>query len=394
MTFRLPPTCLLLMGFTLALPLGAAPKSVSSRPAPERDYRLFVGIEVQVRVGDEMVNVADFDRTKLKLAGSSIGELSLQEAREITYVHATKLGRAPIVLGEIDTDRIVDTSANVMENLRNQAGMQTYAADRADFAIVEEVAVIQLNQAIASTPAPGGPGGGVELERPQNSQTLASRETNPSQLGDSAFYADRLTDVGDRKPDTLKISTTLTSAHEVRDAYLVGVARVRDQEGEVMDSLIFKDIPLLDETPRLIEAQRTGLPEDFELLGVNLHVYHQGQELTTSESDKQFALTREEAIEYLTLERVAENRGKSLPPSPAWALAPPELLAHDNPDHLDFPMMVDVDARGQVTHLDAGNQIVPEHIADIVKDLLFYPALEGGATVAGKAEVNLRDYFN
>ncbi len=392
MNRRLTLFRLVLLGAVCLSPALAQPRSISSRPAPERNYRLFVGIDVKVRQGTEMVNVANFENQRLQLAGEAEENVSLRSIEEVKFVHATKLGRAPVTIAEVNSERIVDNAADRMETLRSQAGLLTYGQDRQDFALAEAVAIGQLENFGNTNEGDLAPGQLPEPERPTPT-ALADREVRTDQLTDSTFYSDRLNDAMRGDPDALEITATVQSDYAVRDAYMVGVARVRDQEGEVTDVLIFQEIPVVDQRPREIYAKRTGLPEDFELLELKLHLYHEGMELTTSESEKQFALTREEALEYVSLERVSSNRGKTLPPEPVWALAPSELLSTDRPDNLDFPMMVKVDQRGQVTAMDAGNQIVPAHVAAIVEELIFYPALANGVAVAGTAEINLREYF-
>ena len=385
-------SCLLLTGVVSALPVSAEPRSVSSRPAPERNYRLFVGIDVKVRQGAEMVNVADFEKQRLQLDDPSASDVSLTKIEEVRFVHTTKLGRTPVTIGDVKTERSVDNTADRMETLRSQAGLLTYGQDRQDFALAEAVAISQLDNFGNTSEGELGPGQLPEPNRPPPT-ALADREVSTDQLTNSTFYSDRLNEAMTGDPDTLEITAEVRSDYTVRDAYIVGVARIRDQEGEVTDVLIFQEVPLVDQNPRKIYAKRTGLPKDFELLELKLHLYDEGKELTTSASDKQFALTRDEALEYVTLERVSSHRGKTLPPEPVWSLAPDALLSTDRPDDVDFPMMVKVDERGQVIEMDAGNQIVPAHVSSIVEDLLFYPALQSGSAVAGTAEINLRDYF-
>ena len=73
-------------------------------------------------------------------------------------------------------------------------------------------------------------------------------------------------------------------------------------------------------------------------------------------------------------------------------MAPSELLASKRPKDFDFPLTLDIDAKGRVTRVDEST-IVPGQISQIVGELMFFPAIENRAAIASMAQVNLRDFF-
>lgn len=382
-------SCIALAGILLCSALTAEPRSVNSRSEPARDYRLFVGIDVSVRHGGDILNVADFGRERVRFEETG-EEISVEQLSSIQFIHTTKVSRAPVEIQQLDTERFYDTTAEMMEWMRRQGALQTYQQDRVDAAEAQVRAAEALPSGSQTLPD----GSVVDFGDPtgEAAAQFATVTNETMAMTDPSFFAEQLEEI-DGTPNSLRIKATVSAPTTIRDAYVVAVASIRDLEGKTSDVIIFHETDSIDPEPRQIEFVQTGMPEDFELLNFSLHLYREGKELATNRSEKQFALTRAEALEYLTLERVAENRGKSLPPEPAWSLAPLELLSHDNPDLLDYPLMVDVDAQGQVTGVDGGNAIVPEHVSALAADLLFYPALDGGMATAAKAEVNLRDYF-
>ncbi len=97
----------------------------------------------------------------------------------------------------------------------------------------------------------------------------------------------------------------------------MGLLRIRVPDEAPSDVIFFREIGDigLEETP--LRIRKDGLTAGFELLDINLHIYREGQEIASEHSEKQFALSREEALGYLTLERIPSNRGKTLPAEPA-----------------------------------------------------------------------------
>ena len=393
------PTCLpllnlagvgILLGAFSGLPGAAETKSITSRPSPEKAFRLFVGIDVKVMHDEEFVTVTDFVNQRAHLDTKRSPEMPLHLLQNIKFVHATKLSRNPISIGDIETEFAWGTEADAGDWMRQQAALQGYGADQIDL----------LNQSVAN--AVGKPSGvetlpdgstidhGDPLGDALNAQQAFT--TQNSQLMNSDFYADRVQGQEGGGHNALIIETTISSPVPIASAYLVGVTRVRTDLEGVNDVVFFREIGSLGPDPRNIRIRQDDMPRGFEVQKIDLHVYREGQELVSDQSEKQFALTRDEALEYLTLDRISSRRGETLPAEPAWALAPAALFASDRPRDFDFPLSVHVDAKGRVTKVDE-SVVVPGQIADVVSDLMFLPAIENGMAVDSIAQINLSDFF-
>lgn len=380
----------ILLGAFSGLPGAAETKSITSRPTPEKEFRLFVGIDVKVMHDEEFVTVSDFVNDRAHLDIEEAPQLPLHLLQNIKFVHATKLSRNPISIGEIETEETWGKETDAGDWMRQQAALQGYGSDQVDMLNQNVADAIGKPSGVVTNPD----GSTVDLGDPLGEALDAQQAftTQNSQLMNSDFYADRVQGQQSGGHDALIIHTTLSSPVPVVGAYVVGVTRVRTDQQGVTDVVFFRELDSLGPEPRKIRIRQDDMPRGFEIQSIDLHVYREGQELVSDQSEKQFALTRDEALEYLALDRISSHRGETLPAEPAWALAPAALFASDRPREFDFPLSVHVDAKGRVTKVDE-SVVVPGQIAEVVSDLMFLPAIENGRAVESVAQINLRDFF-
>lgn len=308
----------------------------------------------------------------------------------VQFIHATKLSSNPLEFGEIETEFAKGNAQELGEWMRRQAALQSYSDDQVNI----------LNQGVASSfGKPSGEqvqpdGSVVDFGDPTGNavQNLNNFTANFGELTNPGAHAGEADSWNVGEHDSLIIKTSIRSSHEVADAYVVGIVQIKSREDGPSDVVFFQEIGTLGLTAKKVHIRKDNMPSGFELVDIKLHVYREGQELVSDLSEKQFALTRDEALEYLALERVSSNRGKTLPAEPAWSLAPSALLASERPRDFDFSLTVHVDAKGRVIKIDE-TSIVPGQIGEIINDLMFMPAIENGVAVSSQAQVNLRDFF-
>lgn len=390
---RSSPSSILVIATLLSLSINAsaASKSVDSQTAPERDYRLFVGLNVEVSKDDQYSLIEGYVRNRVR-TDAFPGLIALRNVDDMRFTHAPKLSRNPLEIANVRTKKIASTAKAALKAMRNQQALSDYR-DR-------EVSALQGQLRNALSPEMGADGAPVAAQGDEVNQEALDAQSALSEFDDltsgminDTDYADGIIRGKSDSPLTaLLITAEITSPTLVTDAYLVGVARISTEESVGQDVIFFERIARLDQKPRQIKVVKEGLPGEFEVLDVKIHIYRNGEELVTDRSEKQFALTRDEVFEYLTLERTSKNRGKSLAPEPAWSLAPPELFASAKPDAYDFPITVEVDETGHVTKIDP-TIVVPANVAALVTDLPFFPGLENGIAVSATTQVNLASFF-
>ena len=366
--------------------------TVESRDAPDREYRLFVGVDIKILHEDDFGTVTDFSRSIAQLDGSKDTRIDVRNASRVRFEPTTKVGRAPITIGKIETTRAFSARNDPRRQWASrQAQVQAYQQDQLADQVRNLGNAIQYSGTGIATD--GGDGDTFYNPAIANADAkLAAFEAETIALTNDQFYAQRGREAeGSGQEDALVIEAMMSSPHPITDAYVVGIARVQ-KKGVQKDIIFFDDLGELGPEPRKVRVRKDGLPADLEVLEVNLHVFREGQELVSDQSDKQFALTRDEALEYLTLAHTSSHRGQTLPAQPVWSLAPADLFASKHADQFDYVLRVSVDERGSVTSIDE-NAILPDHIRSIVEDLVFIPALANGVAIASEVTFNLREFF-
>ncbi len=377
---------------TLAISLGLGgaaaaetPRS-SSSAEPEQDYRLFVGLDVEVKLAEEFAHLDNYQPNRISTDKLVAKTVSLREVNDVRFTHAPKLGRNPLTIGEIETSRVAGTVYGGRNSMQNQQALQAYSR------MQEQAGWKMLGDINSGQDTSGVEGMDAEVRFNRTLDALTEASDMMDKATDPSLQGDQLAGQESDKHTALRITTEITSPVPIQDAYIVGVIRYTTEDLGYQEKVFFKAVAKLGPEPREIKITKQGLPEECEIKNVDLHIYHSGQELVTNHSAKQFALSRAEVLEYIALERTSEHRGKTLPPEPAWSLAPPDLFAPHRPEDFDFPITLDVDASGQVTAIDP-NQVVPVWVSDVARKLIFQPALEKGIPVASTTQINLRSYY-
>lgn len=366
--------------------------TVESRPAPDPEYRLFVGVDIKILHEDDFGIVTNFSRSIAQIDGSEDALVDVRNASRVRFEPTTKVGRSPIKIGKIETTRAFSARNDPRRQWASrQAQIQAYQQDQSS----AQVSILGNAIQYAGTGIATDDGDGGTFYNPAIATAdaqLAAFEADTVALTDDQFYAQRGREAEESgQEDALIVEAMMSSPHPISDAYVVGIARVQ-KDGVQNDIIFFDDLGQLGPAPRKVRVRKDGLPADLEVLEVNLHVFREGQELVSDQSDKQFGLTRDETLEYVTLAHTSSHRGQTLAAQPVWSLAPAELFAAKDPDRFDYALRVSIDARGSVASIDE-NAILPDHIRSIVEDLVFTPALANGMAVASEASFNLRDFF-
>jgi hypothetical protein len=320
------------------------------------------------------------------------GELvHLRNVDDLRFNFVTKLSHHPLTVSNIKAQLVPGHLLNQLDTTRNQQALDAFASDQTSATIGA------LGRQMGSEqPGPGmdfpqviaPDSGGVDV-----SAVFSNLAEQNASVSDPVAHAERLATAEDRDHSALKVQATVSSPIPIAEAYAVGLAVINTDEKGPQDVLFMHRIGKLGPKPRTFLAIKEGLPVEFEIKKVDLHIYSHGEELVTDQSAKQFALTREEVLEYLVLDHSSRNRRQNLPAEPVWSLAPPQLLAAKGPDHFNYPVFVQVDANGRVTSFDS-KMIIPPQVRAIVEEMFFLPALVEGEPTASSLTLNLREFFN
>ena len=366
--------------------------TIASRAEPERPYRLFVGIDLRVLHHREFVVVADFEHEQARLADPERTEVAVGQIGAIRFDHTTKIGALALTISDIKTERTYSGGNPRWEWMMAQSGVQGQVQDK--LASMER----DITRA-GSLPTSGAittpDGNTVVTTNPMADAINAytSFATQSSKISDSSYYAEQAREEdAEAAFDAMVIEATLSAAAPIANAYAIGIARIRTDEAGFSDVVFFNEIGDLGPAARVVKMRKDGLPPGFEVVDIDLHLYREGQELVSNRRSKQFALTREEALEFLSLDRLARHKGETIPAEPAWSMAPAELFAANDPKDFDVSFTVQVDEKGQIVDVVAPAGTAPGSVS-LLEQLPFLPALRDGQPVSGTVAVNLKDFF-
>ncbi len=378
------PINVLLAGVALA----NSPPTVNSQPSVERGYRLYVGLDVEVSQENNYALVEGYVNNRVR-TDLSTGLTSLRHIDNMRFTYKPKLSRKPLTVKNVQTDQIADTRNAALKAMRDQMSLAEFRDGQ----------MARLESDLRSASAGGQFDDSGELIIEPDTAAISDAmtamsdfDTLTNKITNETDFSDQMERTDGESPTALLITAELSSPNRINDAYIIGRARISTEESASQDVLFFDRVGRLDQKPKRIKVIKQGLPVDFEVIDVQIHVYRNGQELATNQSSKQIPLTRAEALQYLALQQMDDYPHQDRAPEPAWSLAPPDLLSAESTHALDYPLTVNVDASGQVTGV-AKETIAPTHVTEIVQDLLFFPALDQGQPVAGVAHINLKDFF-
>ena len=365
----------------------ASPIVVESRDAPARDAVLFVGADLFVHHADGLVPVSSIEGRAVKLDTPEHERVEIRKTSGLQLRRATKVSAIDVKIEEWRTERQFSPQRNpTRQQMYDQLSLQGYAQDRAEEA--------QLSLKGSATP--------LDPQNPSNDETAVQVAPDVAfgQLSNvlnldtlAAQTAPRSpTDLDASEFDALALSFEISSARALHDVNAVVVVRV-STEGQIHDVSFVQDIGKVDPKPRKLTITRAGMPLGFEVLETRIHLFAHGEEVPTNRSEKRYALTADEAREYLRLLHLDRNRGATVAAAPAWSLAPAALFALADAQSVDFPVEVDLDATGRVVSIRDSALIVPEHVRELVRQLVFVPALQNGLPVASTLRVNPAAFF-
>lgn len=390
---------LLLTGISFLLALSAVaevkPRVVHSRQEATRDHHLFVGADLFVYRDGEMKHVKKMRGDSVLIENPDPDYLPLSRTRGLTYQMNTKVSAT---IAQIDSLEAHKTYAPNMEAMLEQAKLQIFLSQQADIMAAEQNALqSEINE--ASALAQSGETDEIRTEASVLEGNLMGEMSDlQSTMGNFSDIAEATQlepeGFGDQagQEDAVEVTFKVSSDREISDAYVFVVVRILGDTG--YEELSFHEhIGRVTTKPRLVSVMQPGFEPGFDIKETRVYLYSNGEEIPTNTSDKHYGLTKEEAHEFLLLSHMGDNRRQSIPAKPAWELAPPALIAAKDRGSLAYTVRVELDAQGRLVEIKKDNQIVPDHVLELVQQLTFLPALQNGEPVPSSLTVNLADYF-
>ncbi len=385
----------LVFGWCAMFSLAAAAESIviESRPAPVRDHVLYVGTELNVRVGKDLLPVRRIEDRTVRLESGE--RLKLRRSGGLQLRPLTKVSANDVKVEGLDVQRCYSPAADpTREQMRTQVEIQEYAASQAS------AAEVRLRRDVTpddpnTTPSPDGPSAEQQaIDSANLFSAFSDAQGFESGIWSQAASSGRGPGPSRGLPDfdAVRLKFEVSSPSPMQDVQGVVVVRMI-KDGELSDLSFTTAIGEVGPRPRNIDMVRSGIPPGYEIKTTRLHLFVGAEELPTNLSEKRYAVTTEEAFEYLRLAYMSEHRGEDVPAEPAWSMVPSVLLQRNDGRDLDFPVTVDIDDKGRLLRLHDEEAVIPVKVRDLVAQMYFVPALRDGEAVASTLTFNPASFF-
>ncbi|MEZ5276916.1 MAG: hypothetical protein R3F07_11100 [Opitutaceae bacterium] len=328
-----------------------------------REFTLFTGANLKIIDGEflrPVLNVTDkglfvdFDGQARKLDFDDVNELWIDREMKLNAVYAR--------INDMKMD-MAFSEGLVRVPIWGTVAAGTYSADRGSLDSSEQPD-IKLPPAMNSGNVISGP-----------DRSSGWKGLSPTDQRDAGF-------------DAWKVSFKLSSAHALPTLYAVLITDYRDpaRSGDVLRKFHLQTIDGISAEPKEITLLQEGFPPGFQVEDSDIYLYSMGREIPTNLSEKQVALTRDEAMQYLILEYMIGHKDATLPPRPMWVWMPPEVKTLIRESETNPVVRLDLDVKGRVINLvvdSEGEEGIAPEITAAFRDFRFYPAFENGRPIEG-----------
>jgi hypothetical protein len=247
------------------------------------------------------------------------------------------------------------------------------------------------------------PGSGANIASAQSRLSGAANRMDAA--GDMTLAAsndgDRLSGQmasGQDQFDAVEVILRLAATKPLTDPYVVVAAQFREQDakpGVVSNWVYAREVEVIDDAPRTVRFKQGGFPPGFELLKYEVHFYDGGREVASSVAERNVALSRAEAHEYLVVDHVARHKNKTIPAILALRALSGEFRAAYGAEQLKQPVYVQVGADGMPGGIFLDQNCIramgDPFLASVIGQARFLPALQSGKPVGGVARITIND---
>lgn len=387
---------------TASLLLAGVAAMPAAEPAEPKNYVLFMGADIDVQRGKETYRVKN-------VVGDAFIIAVDQKPVEVP------MNRGPIAMKVTPQLKLSDKGAAVKElkferaytpqNDPNkkwaaaQAGSAAQAqvgntAGQMGSAMMGQQLAAQRGAALAGpsgTSFGGDNGVGMRVAAFNSASAGAG-----SDLNSAAYAGQQLQEELDKQLfDAVLVTCEVSAPKPMRDPYLVIITnyKVKDEPNVTKSWVYAKALDRLDETPLKVRILQGGFPPGFEMVKQQLHVYGAGRELGTNVAEKNVALTRDEAHQYIVIDHITTHKGATLPPSVALGVGAKDFYPHYGSEQVKQEIYVKVDKdglpHGAFRDEDCAKPSGDDYLEGLVAHTRFKPALKAGKPVDGVAKLRI-----
>ena len=399
-------TLFLVAGIVASAAQAAAPAKVTPVAASsgERTHTLFMGVDVAVEHEKMFRRVREVSGSSwvVNVGGRPEFIPTSRQSLNLKIEQSLKLTEATATLANLKTERTyLPRNDPRMQSMRAQLHLQAFTTEQQMVAERELQRQLQ-SAAFATTVDSRNPTVGPPPDPVKAMDDLARAADFAQGQMTTQQFNQAIADEQLKKElfDAISIEFEISAPKPLPNPYMIVVAQFREKgapPSTARNWIYAQVLDYVDETPRPVQIRRGGLPLGYELDKVTVHIYDQGREVATNVSPKRVELTREEAFQYIVIEHIGNNKGKTLPAAPVMVTVTPELKARLGAGEGQQVYYVTVSKDGLVSEVFE-DEAYSKKVADAfftaaVKRIWFKPALENGKPVESKTPVDVTKFL-
>ncbi len=361
-------------------------------------YVLFTGTDIQVLHDQVLYRVQDVkgDAFAIKVRGEEIRIPMGKNPEKLKLTQVERLTARNVTVAKYKYDRIYTAAHDPRRKWAESVAASGAMDDAMENA---QLALAKTSPTVKKVTGPGksvnapNPAYGAALQNVQSASLTAS-----SDLNSAGFQSQKLAEeLALQLFDAVEVQFEVSSARPIQSPYVVVLARYheKDEPQYVRNWLFAKALDPIDAKPRKVFVQEGGFPPGYVLDHLQIHLYENGAEIATDLSENRAPLTREEAHEYLVIDYVATHKNDTAAPQVALARMPDDWKSHLKGGSSQKTYYVKVDRTGHSTGFfedeACTTKIADSYYEDVLKNMLFLPALEKGKAIDSVAKVRPSD---
>lgn len=371
---------------TLYLLLGISSFAVTISAAEDEnsEYVFFVGANVQIEYKSDYYEVVGVDGKSLTInVKSKRTNILRKKIRMLDVEREAKISSQQAHVDRFESKRVfskeVDPELEWMSQSITLQHLQGERVDAAQRSVVSAAVNNSLNPNASTGPAVQTAMANYD-QVSGDTQNIGGMASDRSSVGNSSA-----------EPDALQITFELSSSEQIEKPYVLALASYTDPTlgGLSRTVTMFKHLKELGPDPQQVALYRSGLPINFALDSVTVHVFANGEEIGTNVSEKRVSLSRSDALVYLIFQHKSENSGETIPPAAVWKIFPSDAREYLDAKLLRQKIRIEVSDGGEPTNVTGSN--LDMDIQYQIMNAAFYPALRNGEPVEGTLTIELRE---
>lgn len=393
-----------LFGMVLAagfLPLLAAAQSTADNPT-ERNFVVYVGLDVAVQSGMEKATVVDSSEKSLTVLREGRREQVAFRDAQFQLKMEPKLSRRQMTIDGLKGEAVYDPRTDPSRNaLHEQMLMDSIQAHREQLATGAEYAALEIQRQTEYLAKQDNPSvTQADVQRAQMMAQNASMARHDAQA--VPVYSPAARDVvgadDNHAFDSYEVTFRLSAPERRKE--LLGLLRmqVRAPEAPAVSTAVLKFFTVrnVGPEPRKVTVTQNGLPPGFAVDSYTIHLYEDGQEFPTNISENRMELNAAEAHQFLVLRHAHANQTASLPVTLISELVPADISERLSAIGPETRVELAIDQHGKVTEVrSAYPQDDPQQtvLAAALRDVPFLPALQNGSAVASTGTFTVAEFM-